>query len=39
MGYQRITMEEREELFRLRYEERLFLWEIGQKLHNVLFRA
>jgi IS30 family transposase len=34
MGYQRITMEEREEIFRLRYEERLFLREIGQKLHK-----
>jgi IS30 family transposase len=34
MGYQRIAMEEREEIFRLRYEERLFLWEIGQKLHK-----
>jgi hypothetical protein len=34
MGYQRITMEEREEIFCLRYEERLFLREIGQKLHK-----
>jgi IS30 family transposase len=34
MGYQRITMEEREEIFRLRYEEGLFLREIGQKLHK-----
>jgi IS30 family transposase len=34
MGYQRITMEEREEIFRLRYEERLFLRETGQKLHK-----
>ncbi|MDR2096716.1 MAG: helix-turn-helix domain-containing protein, partial [Treponema sp.] len=34
MGYQRITMEEREEIFRLRYEERLFVREIGQKLHK-----
>jgi IS30 family transposase len=34
MGYQRITMEEREEIFRPRYEEHLFLWEIGQKLHK-----
>jgi hypothetical protein len=31
MGYQRITMEEREEIFCPRYEEGLFLWEIGQK--------
>jgi IS30 family transposase len=34
MGYQRITMEEREEIFRPRYEERLFLRETGQKLHK-----
>jgi IS30 family transposase len=27
-------MEEREEIFRLRYEDRLFLREIGQKLHK-----
>ncbi|MDR2210516.1 MAG: helix-turn-helix domain-containing protein [Spirochaetaceae bacterium] len=27
-------MEEREEIFRLRYEERLFFREIGQKLHK-----
>jgi IS30 family transposase len=27
-------MEKREEIFRLRYEERLFLREIGQKLHK-----
>jgi IS30 family transposase len=34
MGYERITLEEREEIFRLRYEERLFLREIGQRLHK-----
>ena len=34
MSYERITLEEREEIFRLRYEERLFLWEIGQKLNK-----
>jgi IS30 family transposase len=34
MGYQRITMEEWEEIFRPRYEDHLFLWEIGQKLHK-----
>jgi IS30 family transposase len=34
MSYERITLEEREEIFRLRYEERLFLRETGQKLHK-----
>ncbi|MDR0638036.1 MAG: IS30 family transposase [Spirochaetaceae bacterium] len=34
MSYERITLEEREEIFRLRYEERLFLREIGQRLNK-----
>jgi IS30 family transposase len=34
MRYERITLEEREEIFRLRYEKRLFLREIGQRLHK-----
>ncbi|MDR0628639.1 MAG: helix-turn-helix domain-containing protein [Treponema sp.] len=34
MSYERITLEEREGGFRLRYEERLFLWEIGQRLNK-----
>ncbi|MDR2552543.1 MAG: helix-turn-helix domain-containing protein [Treponema sp.] len=32
MSYQRITLEEREEIFRLRYIERQTLTEIGQRL-------
>jgi IS30 family transposase len=32
MRYKRITFEEREEIFRLRYEERLPLGEIGERL-------
>jgi hypothetical protein len=31
MRYKRITLEEREEIFRLRYEERLPLREIGER--------
>ena len=34
MSYQRITLEEREEIFRLRYAERLTLKEIGEKLNK-----
>jgi IS30 family transposase len=34
MRYERITLEEREEIFRLRYEERLFIREIGERLHK-----
>jgi IS30 family transposase len=34
MRYERITLEEKEEIFRLPYEKRLFLREIGQRLHK-----
>jgi IS30 family transposase len=34
MRYERITLEEREEIFRLRYEEGLLLSEIGERLHK-----
>jgi IS30 family transposase len=32
MSYQRITLEEREEIFRLRYLEHLIMKQIGEKL-------
>jgi IS30 family transposase len=32
MSYQRITLEEREEIFRLRYLEHLTMKQIGEKL-------
>jgi IS30 family transposase len=34
MGYKRITLKEREEIFRLHYEERLLLSEIGERLQK-----
>jgi IS30 family transposase len=34
MRYEKITLKKREEMFRLRYEERLFFREIGQSLHK-----
>jgi IS30 family transposase len=34
MSYQRITLEDREEIFRLRYKERLCLPEIGERLNK-----